>query len=118
MSELSVTGTVKNFLEVQSGVAKSSGNPWSSQEFVVANNDGYEGKEQIYCFKVFGEEKVEQLTKFNKVGDTVKVLFNISTNEYNGKYYTSLNSWRVEKIDASGVEAEASSEGEPDDLPF
>ena len=109
-------GKIKKFLDVQSGVAKSSGNPWASQEFVIANNDGYEGKEQIFCFKVFGEEKVEQLTKFNKVGDDVKVFFNISTNEYNGKYYTSLNSWRVEKI--GEVATSEATDSQPDDLPF
>lgn len=117
MSELAITGTVKQILDVQSGVGKASGNPWSSQEFVVANNDGYEGKEQLYCFKVFGDDKVEQLTKFNKVGDDVKVFFNISTSEYNGKYYTSLNSWRIEKIDASGV-ADAPAEEDGSDMPF
>ena len=119
MSELAITGTVKKFLDVQSGIGKKSGEPWTAQEFVVANNDGHEGKEQLYCFKVFGEDKVDQLTKFNKVDDDVKVFFNVSVNEYNDKYYTSLNSWRVEKLDASGVENDASdSSGEPDDLPF
>jgi len=116
MSELAITGKIKQFKDVQTGVGKQSGNPWSSQEFIVANNDGYEGKEQIFCFKVFGDDKVEQLTKFNKVGDDVKVMFNISTNEYNGNHYTSLNSWRVEKI--GEVSASEAKSNEPDDLPF
>jgi len=114
--ELVIAGKIKTFLEVQKGIGKTSGNPWASQEFVVANNDGYEGKEQIFCFKVFGEDKVEQLTKFNKVDDDVKVFFNISTNEYNGKYYTSLNSWRVEKI--GDVASSESSEEDISDMPF
>ena len=114
--ELAIAGKIKTFLEVQKGIGKTSGNPWASQEFVVSNNDGYEGKEQIFCFKVFGEDKVEQLTKFNKVDDDVKVFFNISTNEYNGKYYTSLNSWRVEKI--GDVASSESSEEDISDMPF
>lgn len=116
MSELAISGKIKQFKDVQTGVAKSSGNPWSSQEFIVANNDGYEGKEQIFCFKVFGDDKVEQLTKFNKVGDDVKVMFNISVNEYNGNHYTSLNSWRVEKI--GEVATSDSSEDDISDMPF
>jgi len=116
MSELAITGKIKQFKDVQSGVGKQSGNPWSSQEFVVANNDGYEGKEQVYCFKVFGEDKVEQLTKFNKIGDDVKVMFNISVNEYEDKHYTSLNSWRVEKV--GEVAASASDSNDEDPLPF
>ncbi len=115
MSELSITGKIKKFLEVESGVS-AAGKEWSKQNYIVANNDGYEGAEQIFCFEVFGEEKVEQLTKFNKVGDNVKVSFNVDTNEWKGKYYTSLKSWRVEKVDA--VEGAAESQAEPDDLPF
>ena len=117
MSELAITGTIKNFKDVQKGVGKQSGNPWSAQEFIVTNQDGYEGKEQMYCFKVFGEEKVEQLTKFNKVGDSVKVFFNISVNEYNGNHFTSLNAWRVEKVDGANSEAPKEEVG-AEDLPF
>ena len=115
MSELAITGKIKKFLEVESGVS-AAGKEWSKQNYVVANNDGYEGAEQIFCFEVFGEERVEQLTKFNKVGDNVKVSFNIGTNEWKDKYFTSLKSWRVEKVDA--VEGAAESESETDDLPF
>ena len=98
MSELTITGSIKNILPVEKGIAKSSGKEWQKQSFIVANNDGYEGREQIFCFEVFGEEKVSNLANFQKVGDNVKVSFNISTNEWNGKYYTSLSAWRIEKV--------------------
>ena len=75
--ELTITGSIKKFLAVESGTAKASGKEWQKQSFIVANNDGYEGKEQIFCFEVFGEEKVTNLTKFQKEGDAVKVSFNI-----------------------------------------
>jgi hypothetical protein len=117
MSDLKIKGTIKTMLDVQTGTAKS-GNEWSKQTFIVANNDGYEGKEQIFAFEVFGSEKVENLAKFNKVGDTVEVSFNIQTNEWKDKYFTSLQSWRVEKV---GGEVKAGSivKNKPaDDLPF
>ena len=110
-----IKGVIKKMLPVESGTAKSSGNEWKKQSFVVANNEGYEGKEQIFCFEVFGADKVENISKYNKEGDLVEVSFNISTNEYNGKYYTSLQSWRVEKI--QGTHSEPTKEGD-DDLPF
>ena len=99
MSELTITGSIKKFLPVESGVAKASGKEWKKQNFIVANNEGYEGKEQIFCFEVFGEEKVTNLTKFQKEGDAVKVSFNIGTNEWKDKYFTSLSAWRIEKDD-------------------
>jgi hypothetical protein len=119
MSELTVVGSIKKILAVESGVAKASGKEWQKQSFIVSNNDGYEGKEQIFCFEVFGEEKVGNLTKFQKEGDSVKVSFNIGTNEWKGKYFTSLSAWRIEKNDqSSSVPAEAVVVEEAGDLPF
>jgi len=124
---LEIIGSIKEFLAVESGIAKTSGNEWQKQNFIVSNNDGYEGKEQLFCFEVFGAENVENLAKYNKVGDNVKVSFNIGTNEWQGKYFTSLKSWRVEKIQDEGVQehptethtATVVNDSEPDDpLPF
>ena len=128
MSELTITGSIKTILPIESGIAKSSGKEWKKQSFIVANNDGYEGKEQIFCFEVFGEEKVTNLSKFQKEGDNVKVSFNIGTNEWKGKYFTSLSAWRVEKLEENAdqeqeqpsfqPQASAIDNGETDDLPF
>jgi hypothetical protein len=101
MSELTITGKIKKFLPTESGVAKGSGKEWQKKSFIVSNDGGFEGKEQIFCFELFGQEKVENLTKFNKEGDNVKVSFNIGTNEWKDKYFTSLSAWRIEKADAS-----------------
>lgn len=124
MSELSITGKIKKFLPIESGVAKASGKEWKKQNFIISNNEGYEGKEQIFCFEVFGEEKVENLTKYQKEGDEIKVQFNIGTNEWKDKYFTSLSAWRIEKLDTV-TEKEASAnvqnigtDSETDPLPF
>lgn len=92
MSE--IKGTIKTILEVESGTSKA-GKEWSKVTFVVANNEGYEGSEQIFAFDIFGAEKVEDFLKYNKVGREVEVSYNIRTNDYNGKYYTSLQAWKV-----------------------
>ena len=129
MSELSISGKLKTILPLESGTAKSSGKEWQKQQFLVSNNDGYEGKEQIFCFEVFGAEKVENLSKYHKEGDSILVKFNISTNEWKGKYFTSLSAWRIEKVEGtSGMPAVPPMEAfEPagdlneedhDDLPF
>ena len=118
MSELTITGSIKKFLPIESGTAKASGKEWQKQSFIVSNNDGYEGKEQIFCFEVFGEEKVGNLTKFQKEGDSVKVSFNIGTNEWKGKYFTSLSAWRIEKSTGEAPIAAVVVEEEAGDLPF
>ena len=73
-------------------------------------------------FSVFGEEKVENFLKFNKVGQTVDVSFNVESREYNDRFYTDLQAWKV-FTNASGSETaktEAPKEEfhKADDLPF
>lgn len=127
MSELTITGKIKKFLPIQSGIAKASSKEWKKQNFIVSNDGGYEGKEQIFCFEVFGEEKVGNLSKFHKESDNVKVSFNIGTNEYNNptkgtQYFTSLSAWRIEKVESApeptSKAPEAISSVINDDLPF
>jgi len=99
--DLEVKGKLKKLLPVESGTSKATGNEWKKQQFIISNNDGYEGKELIFCFEVFGADKVENLSKYHKEGDDINVKFNISTNEWNGKYFTSLSAWRIEKVGES-----------------
>ena len=81
---LEITGKLKELKEVQTGISKA-GKEWKKQNFIVSNDDGYQGAEQIYCFEVFGDEAVSNLSKFNKVNDNIKVSFNIKTNEWKDK---------------------------------
>jgi hypothetical protein len=121
MSELKVTGKIEKFLDVESGISKA-GKDWQKQSYLLRTTDEYFN---LYCLDVFGAEKVEQLTKFNKVGDDVCVSFNVGCNEWNDKYFTSLNSWRIEKLDSNALTpptfaevGEALNDVVPDDLPF
>lgn len=71
----------------------------------------------------FVQDKTTILDKY-KVGDTVKVSTNIRGQEYKGKYYVSLNGWRIEKQDEAVAEPQAAPEPsaagitEDDNLPF
>lgn len=98
---LEVTGKLIKFLEVESGESKS-GTAWSKQQFIVQTESQYNN---LYCFEVFGNEKVENLTKYQKEGDNVTVEFNVNTNEYKGKYYTSLSAWKISKANANGIQS-------------
>lgn len=111
MNELQITGKITKVLEPQTGTSKA-GKEWIKQSFIVQTTEDFNN---IYCFEIFGEEKVSQFNQFNKVNDTVTVKFNVSCNEWEGKYFTNLSAWRVESEAVNG-------EGEPipmtDDLPF
>lgn len=114
MAELVVLGKIEKVLDKVSGTSKSSGNEWVKQDFVLKTDENYNN---LYYFTVFGQEKVDNFAKYNKVGDTVKVSFNVSTNEYNGKYYTSLNAWSIFK-EGNSESNSVASDADSDDLPF
>jgi len=77
----------------------------------------------------FVQDKTVILDQY-KVGEDVKVSINIRGNEYNGKWYCSLNGWRIERTAASvppsqayvnnqqQFSPQADYSNDPDDLPF
>jgi len=118
---MEITGAIEKILTLESGTTKD-GKEWQKQSFIVANNEGYDNKKQIFCFEIFGEEKVTNFNKYNKVGDVVKVDFNISTNEWKERYFTSLQAWKVFKAEQAPVipekENEPETQEEDSGLPF
>ena len=114
---LQVKGKIEKVLDAQSGTSKA-GKDWIKQSFVLKTEDEYNN---LYCFESFGQESVDNFNKYHKVGDEVVVKFNVSTNEYQGKYYTSLSSWRVEKLAPVNTSSDVGvpvDELVDDDLPF
>jgi hypothetical protein len=113
--ENTVKGTLSKILAGEAGTSKD-GKGWKKITFTVANNDGYEGREMLYAFEIFGTEKVDNFIKYNKEGSAVEVMFNIQVNEWQGKYYTSLQAWKVMSVER--VEQATATIEETDDLPF
>jgi len=107
---LSVTGKLKRFLPQQTGTKKDGSGQWVKQSFLVDSETQYNN---IYCFEVFGDEKVANLTKHQSEGDTVTVEFNVNTNEHNGNYYTTLSAWKIIKVEANQGNAQPQSNQEP-----
>jgi hypothetical protein len=103
----------------QSGTSKA-GKEWTKLSFLLETTEEYNN---LYCFDVFGDEKVENFNKYNKVGQEVDVEFNVKTNEWNDKYFTSLDAWKIFKAEVDGIKVddpdpEVLVGGEENDLPF
>jgi hypothetical protein len=69
----------------------------------------------------FVQDKTEILNAY-KVGESVKIGINIRGNEYNGKYYVSLNGWNINKHDINNASPSINKKElvvvEDDSLPF
>jgi len=112
--ELKLTGKIKLINETQTW---DSG--FSKREFVLTTQEQYPQDVKLEVVK----DKCALLDKF-KVGDNVDVSFNVRGNEYNGKYYVSLQGWKINESSASASESAAPAPqshdnmDEEDDLPF
>lgn len=87
---MELTGRLLQKLAVQSGT--SARGQWAKQEFVIEYQDGNFPTKA--CFSVWGADKVKDLEHF-QINDQIKVSFNVSSREYNGKWYTDLRAWRI-----------------------
>ena len=90
---LELEGRLTRKLTVQTGT--SARGAWSKQEFILEYQEG-NFPTQV-CMNVWGEDKVRELEKF-QLGDKVKVSFNLSSREYNGRWYSDIRAWRIEPV--------------------
>ncbi|MFI3267945.1 MAG: DUF3127 domain-containing protein [Rikenellaceae bacterium] len=81
---------VSQILPMQTGTS-ARGN-WSSQDVIFEIPTEFNNK---ICV-TFRNDKIGEISSLN-TGEKVKVHFNISSREWNTKWYTSLNGWRIEK---------------------
>ena len=114
---MEIKGKIIAVLPLQSGVSQA-GKQWKKQEFVVETPDQFPRK---VCMTLFGD-RVDQYPV--AIGDDVVVSIDIESREYNGRWYTNVNAWKIEK---ASLQAEVPApapvptfepQSETDDLPF
>ena len=111
--DLEVKGTIKTIEEVQT--IGSGEKIFQKMYYVIDTGEQYDSE---IAFEVFGQDKIEQFKKYNVVGDTVAVKFNIKHRKYNGQHYITLSSWRCTKDDVQTTAKETVQAEEESDLPF
>ncbi len=117
---MEIQGKIIQLLPEQSGQGKNG--TWRKKEYVLETQDQYPKK---ICFNLWGD-KIDQ-NPVNE-GDSVKLSFDLESREYNGRWYTDVRGWKIEKQTATASADElpplpdappmdAPPPGE-DDLPF
>tara|TARA_R110001632_G_C11222407_1_gene405626 strand:- start:504 stop:836 length:333 start_codon:yes stop_codon:yes gene_type:complete len=110
MLEQQVQGKITRVLDTQGGTSKA-GKQWIKQDFIIQTEAKYN---PIVCLTLFGEDKVKMLEN-HSIGDVVTVSYNLSSKEFNGRFYTSANVW---KIGASNGNLDKFEDIEVNDMPF
>jgi hypothetical protein len=86
---MEITGNIKLIQDTETGTSKA-GKEWAKRTIVVTTNETYP---QDIAIDFLGD-KISQINNF-QVGNPVDVGINLRGQEYNGKYYTSINGWKI-----------------------
>lgn len=89
-NELKITGVIKVVMPIEKGVSKAD-KEWQKLDFVIETTDGAFTND--IAFTLFGD-KVSLIDGIGQ-GQTVTVSFNLNSREYNGKWYSNINAWKV-----------------------
>lgn len=126
---MEISGKIIAVLPEQGGISKS-GSEWKKQEYVLETHEQYPKK---ICFQLFGSDRIEQAAI--REGEELVVSVDIESREYQGRWYTNINAWKVDRPSSAGappassappapasapqyLTSESSSSNEKDDLPF
>lgn len=116
---MELQGIIVKKLDKQSGASANGG--WQKREFILKTEGEYPKE---VCFNTWGA-KVDELDNIN-VGSKIRVSIELSSREYNGRWYTEAKAWKIEVLELAQQttdvddptlkhEVESSKEG---DLPF
>ena len=86
---MELTGRIIHQLEEKSGT--SARGEWRKQEYVIEVPGDYPKK---VCFMVWGD-KIDQFQI--REGQELTVHFDLESREYNGRWYTDVKAWKVER---------------------
>ena len=92
---MELSGKIVQILEKQTGAGKNG--TWEKQEFILETQGQYPKK---VCFNSWGA-KIAQFNIQN--GEFINIGVDLESREYNGRWYTDVRAWKVERPGAAGV---------------
>lgn len=121
---MEIKGKIIKVLPLQSGEGRNGA--WKRQEYILEYGEKYP---KILCFSLRGD-RIDQFPV--NIDEEVTVSFDVESREYNGRYYTDVKAWKIEKggeasqgeyrnsapAQEFGKPADLSNREDKDDLPF
>ena len=95
---MQIIGKLVQKLERETGTSKS-GKSWEKQDVLIEQSGTDYNKEVVISF--FGD-KIKSLRDIEE-GSEVSVSINLSSREYNGKYYHNIDGWFIAKMEKETV---------------
>jgi hypothetical protein len=117
---MEINGKIIQSLPEQGGKSKT-GNSWRKQDFILETQAEFPKK---ICFSIWGE-KIDQFKV--QEGEYVIVHIDIESREFNGRWYTDVKAWKIERSIEGSTDKPADNmviitpsivQSQEDDLPF
>ena len=80
----------------------SARGPWRKQELIIETEEQYPRTVCLICWT----NQIDEIQKFAP-GQTIKAQIEISSREFNGKWYTDVRVWRFDPVGATAAPAAA-----------
>lgn len=87
---MEIKGKIIFALPEQGGTSKA-GNAWRKREYVLETQETYPKK---VCFHLFGD-RIDQYPM--AIGEEVTISYDLESREFNGRWYTDVRAYKVEK---------------------
>lgn len=99
---MEIIGTIKEVFEPQSGTSQR-GNAYTTQTIVISYGDQYPKTLALTLLT----KQVETYGPYLRPGQQLKFFFDASSREYNGRFYTECNVWKIESLQAKPQSVQA-----------
>ena len=80
----------------------SARGPWRKQELIIETEEQYPRTVCLICWT----NQIDEIQKFAP-GQTIKAQIDLSSREFNGKWYTDVRVWRFDPVGATTAPAAA-----------
>ena len=90
---MELSGKIIQLLPEKSG--ESARGPWRKQEYILETEGQYP---KTVCFMAWSD-KIDEFAI--KEGENLVVSIDLESREYNGRWYTDVKAWKVERVDSS-----------------
>ena len=88
---------------------QSARGPWRKQELIIETEEQYPRTVCLICWT----NQIDEIQKFAP-GQTIKAQIEISSREFNGKWYTDVRVWRFDPVGATTAPAAAPAQPAPE----
>lgn len=86
----------------------SARGPWRKQELIIETEEQYPRTVCLICWT----NQIDEIQKFAP-GQTIKAQIEISSREFNGKWYTDVRVWRFDPVGVTAAPAAAPTQPAP-----